>query len=63
VHGGGATVAVHVVLGVFAWRQIRKARRLREEQARLARESRAEQARKAPEVQEEQARPFVVCRP
>lgn len=66
-----ATVAVYIVLGVFAWRQIREARRLREEQARLARESQeeqarlareswAEQARQARELQEEQARPFVI---
>jgi hypothetical protein len=55
-----ATVVVYIVLGVFAWRQIREARRLREEQARLARESWAEQARQARELQEEQARPFVI---
>lgn len=66
-----ATVAIYIVLGVFAWRQIREARRLREEQARLARESQeeqarlareswAEQARQARELQEEQARPFVM---
>jgi hypothetical protein len=29
-----ATVAVYVVLGLFAWRQVREARKLREEQAR-----------------------------
>jgi len=66
-----ATVVVYVVLGVFAWRQIREARRLREEQAqlarksqeeqaRLARESWAEQARQSRQLQEEQARPFVI---
>ena len=29
-----ATVAIYVVLGLFAWRQVREARKLREEQAR-----------------------------
>jgi hypothetical protein len=66
-----ATAFIYVGLGVFAWRQLREARRLREEQARLARESweeqarlaresQAEQARQAQELREEQARPFVI---
>jgi hypothetical protein len=29
-----ATVAIYIVIGLFAWRQVREARRLREEQAR-----------------------------
>jgi hypothetical protein len=66
-----ATAFIYVGLGIFAWRQLREARRLREEQARLARESweeqarlaresQAEQARQAQELREEQARPFVI---
>lgn len=66
-----ATALIYVGLGVFAWRQLREARRLRQEQAqltreswaeqaRLTRESQAEQARHAQELREEQARPFVI---
>jgi hypothetical protein len=29
-----ATVAIYIILGLFAWRQVREARKLREEQAR-----------------------------
>jgi hypothetical protein len=66
-----ATAFIYLGLGIFAWRQLREARRLREEQTRLARESweeqerlaresQAEQARQAQELREEQARPFVI---
>ena len=29
-----ATVGIYIVIGLFAWRQVREARKLREEQAR-----------------------------
>jgi hypothetical protein len=44
-----ATALIYIALGIFAWRQVTEARRLREEQTREARQ-----------LQEEQTRPFVV---